>query len=103
MTNKAYSNMGGWEVPQGNASLPIKPPVRSSELVGLASLNQLEAKCCCACAHWHKHGFVSGQCRNPKMRHGVTYKDKNTSEETHIEWWTTGCYYSCLNWTERKT
>ncbi len=35
------------------------------------------------------------------MRHGVTYKDKNTGEETHVEWWTTGCYHSCLNWEEK--
>ena len=37
------------------------------------------------------------------MRHGVTYKDKNTGEEIHIEWWTTGCYHSCLNWTDAST
>jgi hypothetical protein len=72
-------------------------------VVRRAALNPREAKCCCACAHWHKHGDKDGQCRNPKMRHGVTYKDKNTGEETHVEWWTTGCYHSCLNWTDAST
>lgn len=33
MTNKAYSNLGGWDAPQGNASLPSEPPVGSNELV----------------------------------------------------------------------
>lgn len=34
MTNKSYSNLSGWEAPQGNASLPSEPPVRSSKLFG---------------------------------------------------------------------
>lgn len=68
-----------------------------------AVLNPREAKCCCVCAHWHKHGAMDGQCRNPKLRHGVTYKDERTGEETHIEWLTTGCYHSCQHWRDVST
>jgi hypothetical protein len=46
---------------------------------------------------------MDGQCRNPKLRHGVTYKDERTGEETHIEWWTTGCYHSCQHWQDAST
>ena len=33
MTKKTYTNLSGWEAPQGNAGLPSEPLVRSSELV----------------------------------------------------------------------
>ena len=72
-------------------------------MVRRAALTPREAKCCCACSHWHKANETKGECRNPKMRHGITYRNEMTGEETHVEWWTTGCYHSCLNWTDVST
>lgn len=58
-------------------------------------LNPREAKACCTCRHWRRRDRTEGECRHPKARWGVTYRNEKTGEEQHVEWWTTGCYATC--------
>jgi len=81
--------------------MPATRHVANRRLVRMP-LTAKEAQCCCECKHWHKHGEKDGQCRNPELRVGITYKDTNTGELTYVEWSTTGCYHSCLKYEGRE-
>jgi hypothetical protein len=65
-------------------------------------LNARDARCCVACAQWHPvPNTENGECRHPKMRHGITYENPKTGETTHHEWQVSGPYHSCNNWKDK--
>ena len=60
-----------------------------------APLNPRDAKACMTCHHWAgQPGDIKAECRNPKLRHGVTYEDPD-GKEKHVEHWVSGPYATC--------
>jgi hypothetical protein len=64
--------------------------------------NPVEAKACGACKHFKGElTFEKAECHHPELRHGMTYQNFETGEQTHIEWATVGRYHSCKKWELR--